>query len=32
MATAASNIPAHVPAELVLDCPVADRQVYVENV
>ena len=27
-----STVPAHVPAELVFDCPVADRKVYFENV
>jgi cytochrome P450 len=25
-------IPAHVPAELVMDCPIADRKIYLEDV
>jgi hypothetical protein len=25
-------IPAHVPAELVMDCPIADRKIYFEDV
>lgn len=33
MATAPSApVPAHVPADLVFDCPIADRRVYDENV
>lgn len=27
-----STIPSHVPSELVLDCPIADRKIYFENV
>jgi cytochrome P450 len=32
MATAVSNVPDHVPPHLVLDCTIADRKVYFENV